>query len=150
MTQSSITSKNSGFAIEATSSGIGRITVGGFSETFVMGQTYWDLKHYEASWSNALRALEESRVRTSCLISSITNPKTANFISCWPLYRIDDAVYVQNSLILLAELDHSFDPDVPWLSVGPREVIDEDGNKISEWRTDILELRDFRERVGWR
>lgn len=50
---------------------------------------------------------------------------------------------MQNSLILLE------DPESPWLSVGPREAIDENGNRISEWYTDITAVREFRAMSGW-
>lgn len=131
------------FAIEMVSEGIGRIVVGDFAETFRADLTFWGPGHYESSWAHALRRLEEADVTTSCLVSSITDPKTANFIICWPLYRVRDEVVVQNSLIFLDELDREFDPESPWLSVRSREVMDEDGNRISEWRTDIAAVREF-------
>ncbi|MCX4452872.1 hypothetical protein OOK58_12335 [Streptomyces sp. NBC_01728] len=149
MTRISTTSSHEGFAIEVVSAGAGRIVVGDFTEAFPMDLTFWDSEHYEKSWANALRRLEGADVATSCLVSSITDPKTANFVFCWPLYRIRDDVFAQNSLIILNELDNAFDPESPWLSVGPREIVDEDGNKISEWRTDIGTVREFRAVSGW-
>lgn len=50
---------------------------------------------------------------------------------------------VQNSVIFLDELDPVFDPDRPWLSLGPRESVDEDGNKISEWFTGMSQIDRF-------
>ncbi|WP_405520383.1 hypothetical protein [Streptomyces canus] len=149
MTRISTTSNHDAFAIEMMSEGAGRIVVGDFTETFRAELTFWGPEQYERSWARALRRLEEADVTTSCLVSSITDPKTANFIFCWVLYRVQDEVFVQNSLILLEELDRSFDPDTPWFSVGPREVIDEDGNRISEWCTDIATVREFRVMSGW-
>ncbi|MFG2481100.1 hypothetical protein [Streptomyces fagopyri] len=113
-----------------------------------MDLTFWDSGHYEKSWANALRQLEEADVVTSCLVSSITDPRTANFIFCWPLYRIRGDVFVQNSLIILNEIDNTFAPESPWISVTPREIVDEDGNKISEWCIDIESVREFRAASG--
>ncbi|MEU1536245.1 hypothetical protein [Streptomyces fagopyri] len=148
MSRISATPSGGAFAIEVVSTGTGKIVVGDFTETFPMDLTFWDAEHYEQSWAKALRRLEEADVATSCLVASITDPKTANYISCWPLYRIQGTVFVQNSLIILNELNKVFDPERPWLSTDPREIVDEDGNKISEWRTGIENVREFRAASG--
>ncbi|WP_330455490.1 hypothetical protein OIB37_00435 [Streptomyces sp. NBC_00820] len=148
MTRISTTSRSDDFSIELISPGVGRIVVGGFGETFPIDLTYWNSSHYEQSWSSALNRLEGGDVATSCLVSSLSDPVTANFISCWPLYRIGDDVFVQNSLVFLAELSEPFDPEQPWLSIGPREVVDEGGNEISEWRVDVEAVRRFRSAAG--
>jgi hypothetical protein len=139
------------FAIElvgqdpATESARGRITLGDFAEEFDADLTYWDTGDYQRSWHQALTVLETDDKATSCLVSSITDPATSNFIFCWPLYRDGDDVYVHNAIIFLEELTVPFDPARPWLSVQPRETVDEDGNRISEWRTDMDEIRRFRD-----
>ncbi|MGW6534080.1 hypothetical protein [Streptomyces venezuelae] len=79
----------------------------------------------------------------SCLVTSITDPATADFVFCWPLYRRGTDVYVQNAVVFLGELADAFRPTEPWLSVEPRGTVDEDGNEISEWRTTIDEVRAF-------
>jgi hypothetical protein len=126
---------------------VGRITVRGFEETFPMDLTYWGAEKYRASWVKALRVLERGDDATSCLISSITDPSTSNFVFCWPLYRSQDLVYVQNSIIFLEELDEDFDPDRPWRFVEPRSTVAEEGHEISEWQTTVDEVRDFLRRV---
>ncbi|MFF7973306.1 hypothetical protein [Streptomyces sp. NPDC007905] len=108
-----------------------------------MDLTYWDAAEYEASWIRSLRALERADDATSCLISSITDPRSSNFIFCWPLYRYGDVVYVQNSIIFLEGLSEDFTPEEPWRFVEPRSTVDEDGHKISEWHTTIDEVREF-------
>lgn len=129
----------------AQSEAVGRITVGEFTETFRMDLSFWSTNDYRRSWRNALQALEDNRTATSCLISSITDPETTNFVFCWPLYRSEEDVYVQNSVLFLDELDVRFEPEAPWHFVGPRCAIDEDGNRISEWSTGMAELRLFLE-----
>ncbi|MBC2908272.1 hypothetical protein H4N64_43680 [Streptomyces sp. PSKA01] len=108
-----------------------------------MALTYWSVEQYQASWVRALRVLAREEVATSCLISSITNPASSNFIFCWPLYRSGEIVYVQNSIIFLEELEGDFDTDEPWRFVEPRSTVDEDGHEISEWQTTIDEVREF-------
>jgi CdiI N-terminal domain len=80
---------------------------------------------------------------TSCLMTSMTDPRNSNFLTCWPMYREGEDVYIQNTLIFLDEIEGDFNPAAPWDSVGPREVIDEDGNRVSEWITSMRSLREF-------
>lgn len=157
MTQSSTTSRNDDFAIEAiddttsrgatslSSEAIGRIRVGEFTETFLMDLTFWTVDDYRRSWDGALRKLEEAGNSTSCLIASITDPAASNFISCWPMYRDGEVVYAQNSIIFLDELDERFNPQEPWRYVEARSSVDEDGNRISEWSTSTSQVRRFRQ-----
>ncbi|WP_406158910.1 hypothetical protein OG298_16330 [Streptomyces sp. NBC_01005] len=153
-------SRNSRFAIEvigdpASEGGVslpsevaGRVTVGDFSESFLMDLSFWMVADYSRSWERALRELEVSENSTSCLISSITDPETANFIFCWPIYREGEAVRVQNSIIFLDGLEEEFNPQEPWRYVKARSLVDEDGNQISEWSTTTSEVRRFRESIG--
>ncbi|MFI9642420.1 hypothetical protein ACIG87_20555 [Micromonospora sp. NPDC051925] len=143
------------FAIEVESAGlgaevgggagfaVGRITVNGFSETFEMPLGFWKASDYQISWCNAFAILEQSANSTSCLMASMLDPDTANYLFCWPLYRDGESVCVQSSMILLGELGFAFDPGRPWLSVAPHSAVDDDGNLISEWVTSMGSLRDF-------
>ncbi|MFM9695743.1 hypothetical protein [Streptomyces europaeiscabiei] len=153
-------SRNNRFAIEvigdpaleggvsSASEAAGRVTVGGFSESFPMDLSFWTVGDYSRSWERALRELEASKYSTSCLISSITDPETANFIFCWPIYREREDVYVQNSIIFLDGLEEQFNPQEPWCYVEARGLVDEDGNKVSEWSTTTSQVRRFRESIG--
>ncbi|MFK4067338.1 hypothetical protein [Streptomyces sp. NPDC029674] len=122
---------------------VGRISVGEFSEHFPMDLSYWDVDDYRASWARALRVVDGRDEATSCLVSSISDPATANFVFCWPVYRSGPDVRIQNSVVFLDELTEPFRPDEPWRSVGPRSTVDEDGNQVSEWQTDISAVRRF-------
>ncbi|WP_307663479.1 hypothetical protein [Streptomyces sp. V1I1] len=113
-----------------------------------MDLSFWTVADYSRSWERALRELEASENSTSCLISSITDPETANFIFCWPIYREGEAVHVQNSIIFLDGLEEEFNPQEPWRYAEARSLVDEDGNQISEWSTTISEVRRCRESIG--
>ncbi|SFC82503.1 hypothetical protein SAMN05421773_106174 [Streptomyces aidingensis] len=122
---------------------VGTIRIGEFTEAFRASLAYWSADDYRRSWRLAYHRLESADDAISCLITSITDPATSNFVFCWPLYREGEQVFVQNSVIFLDELTEAFDPEAPWASVGPRETITEDGDEISEWHTSMDALRAF-------
>ncbi|WP_432053548.1 hypothetical protein [Streptomyces sp. bgisy022] len=113
-----------------------------------MDLSFWTVADYSRSWERVLRELEASDNSTSCPISSITDPETANFIFCRPIYREGDSVHVQNSIIFLGGLEEEFNPQEPWRYVEARSLVDEDGTQIPEWSTTISEVRRFRESIG--
>lgn len=155
MTRISIMSKSSEFSIEiagserleaqssSSSEVSGRITVGEFSETFRMDLSFWSVDEYRRSWSRALNRLFSEESVDSCLVSSITNPAASNFIFCWPIYRRGEEVFVQNSLIFLDEISGQFNTEEPWLHIRPHCTVNEDSVRISEWKTEISEVRRF-------
>ncbi len=115
------------------------------TEYFHAPTIYWSTDQYESSWYTALRRIIDG-AEVSCLVVAISDPRAANFIETWPLYRENDIVYFHNRLIFMDQLDHEFDPDAPWASMDPRVTVNEDGKKISEWVVPLQSLRDFLER----
>jgi hypothetical protein len=120
-----------------------KIEVGDFSENFPVDLRYWSAADYANSWRRALEVLAGSQTSTSCLVSSITDPSDSNFFSCWPMYRVGENVFVQNAVVFFDELDAPFDPQAPWRSVLPRDVENENGNRISEWQTTMRAVGNF-------
>jgi hypothetical protein len=121
----------------------GSITIGDFRETFTIPLGFWKESDYRRSWRQAFGVLSANLHSTSCLMTSMTDPENSNFLTCWPMYREGEDVYIQNAIIFLDEIDGAFDPAAPWDYVAPRSGIDEDGNKISEWTTSMDSLREF-------
>jgi hypothetical protein len=121
----------------------GRIVIGDFTETFRIPLGFWEESDYRRSWRRAFEVLNADPHATSCLMTSMTDPGDSNFLGCWPMYREGEDVYVQNAIIFLDEIEQDFDPAAPWGCVGPRQSIDEDGNKVSEWITSMSSLREF-------
>lgn len=121
---------------------IGELRLGGVREYFESVLGYWELDDYAQIWANGLRRILGG-ASISCLATSVTNPSSANFVEVWPLYREGIYVYVQNRFVFLDQLTHEFDPKAPWESVGPRSVVNEDGQRISEWRVGLDDIRYF-------
>jgi hypothetical protein len=121
----------------------GRIVIGDFTETFRVPLGYWNESDYRRSWRQAFDVLNADQRSMSCLMTSMTDPGNSNFLVCWPMYREGENVYIQNAIIFVDEIREAFDPAAPWDFIRPRQVIDEDGNKISEWITSMNSLREF-------
>ena len=121
----------------------GRIVIGDFTETFVVPLGFWGEADYRDSWRRAFEVLEGDPRAVSCLMTSMTDPVSSNFLICWPMYREDEDAYVQNAIVLLGEIGGRFGPWVPWGSVEPRRGMDDDENRVSEWVTSMGSLRDF-------
>jgi hypothetical protein len=128
---------------DGSAGGFGRIVIGGFTETFVVPLGFWGEADYRASWRRAFEVLEGDPRAVACLMTSMTDPVTSNFLICWPMYREGEDVYVQNAIVLLDGIEGRFDPGEPWGSVEPRREMDDDGNRVSEWATSMRSLREF-------
>jgi hypothetical protein len=123
----------------------GLIKLGEHHEYFESVLVFWGIDDYRAIWDAGLRRLLRG-ASTSCLATSVLEPSSANFVEVWPLYREESDVYVQNCFLFLDQLSHEFDPAAPWESVYPRSVVNEDGQRISEWRVSVDSIGEFLER----
>jgi len=65
----------------------GGITIGDFTETFEVPLGFWDESDYRRSWREAFEVLAADPGSTSCLMTSMTDPRMSNFLVCWPMYR---------------------------------------------------------------
>lgn len=125
----------------------GLIRINSYVERFIAAIDYWDVKDYRRHWQQALtRIITDSP--TSVLVTSMVNPAVANFIYWWPMYRVGDSVYFQNHILFLDELGISFDPEDPFRFVPERTVVNQDGERISEWSASIADLEFFSSN-GW-
>jgi hypothetical protein len=121
---------------------LGTIQIGSFQERFIASLMYWSADDYKRHWRQAIeRILHSSDV--SCLITSVVDPTTANHIFWWPMYRVNEYVFIQNQILFFDQLQFPFDEQNPFSSVAERRTIDEDGNRISEWSVQIDELEEF-------
>lgn len=111
---------------------IGEIHIGEFKERFESSIEFWTAARYESQWAEALSRLGPEKAK-SCLITSITDPATANFVFWWPMYLVGDNVHFQNHVLFTSEVRGTFDPNDPYFHVPERRVTNEDGERISEW-----------------
>lgn len=132
---------------EAEKARYGQIVIGTFHERFFAPLHYWAASDYEHHWKESLTRITGSG-SVSCLITSMYDPEKPNFIFWWPMYRIEDQVFIQNHILFLNELLEPFNESDPCQSVRERRTVDEDGNRISEWSVSIDDIASFLSRIG--
>ena len=121
---------------------VGSLKLADFQEDFHASLSYWDQGRYRSQWKVALKRLIKGEEH-SALVTSMYDPRTANFIFWWPMYRDGTSVRVQNQCLFLAELAQPFDESNLYTSVPQRETTSEDGTAISEWTLDMSDIETF-------
>jgi hypothetical protein len=137
----------------------GEIRIGAFRERFVAGVASWSAEQYEKQWESALRNIVTASTPTA-LITDYVEPNLSSGTSLlwWPLYREGDSVYIQNQLRILyrkgdsvymqdqlasaGPLDLQFSLQRPWESIKERKIVNGEGEKISEWATNVEYIED--------
>jgi hypothetical protein len=123
----------------------GIIQIDDFQESFLSSSVFWKSQDYEAHWKEQIKIIVSGGT-VSCLITSMIDPGSANFIFWWTLYRSDRIVYFQNQILFLSSIAGPFDVEHPERHVRERSVRTEDGEEISEWKTSVEALQAFLQR----
>lgn len=110
--------------------------------TFSANVAFWPVQRYQDSWIAALRRLSDG-AGTSCLLTSVSKPEEANFITAMELYRFGDIVRVQDRHFFLTQ-HPDFDLDAPWEAMDPYSDVNDDGEPITpEWQVAMADIDDF-------
>lgn len=125
----------------------GRIRIGEFEEAFESSLEYWTVEQYEEQWRAAISHVLDER-RNACLITSVTDPKTANFLFWWPIYVNGDLAILQNQILFLERYRGTFELENPYQYLEPYENTSEDGQPISEWSVSLMDLKAWRDSTG--
>ena len=121
---------------------IGEITMNDYSEKFQSSLSYWNKANYVDQWKDGVQRLFNGNNR-SCLVTSMLDPNISSYICLWLLYTEKNIVHIQNQILFLEELNEPFDESRIYYYISDREIIDEDGHKISEWDIQIDDLKVF-------
>lgn len=118
----------------------GQITIGDFREDLYPSLDWWSPDDYEQQWTEGLKKLFDNE--KSCFVVDINNPKDRKFIEWWRLYKINNKIYIRNS-IMVADIYNEQIGDKPFTIQTCYDFIpdrgplhDDEGNKISEWVID--------------
>ncbi len=118
----------------------GSINTDSLMESFHASASYWDRGGYLNQWKKALEVLINGGEK-SALITGITEPKSANFIRWWILYSQKDDIYLQEHVLFLDSLKENFNEQRFVEFVPERDVETEYGEKISEWKVSIDDIK---------
>ena len=127
-------------------SSAGRITIGDFTETFIMSLDSWTIEDYRQQWKEAIERIKTHDA--SCLVTTAQNISTYPFIMLWLLYKVENKIFLQNQLInteILEELNlpfklSEFNIKNCYNLITPREILSEDGETYSEWSVMLDEI----------
>lgn len=117
----------------------GRTTLGLFSERFAAPLGVWSTADYERHWQESVQRLLNGEESTRLFIST--------FQFWWNLWREEENVYVQQQLLMDDDLAEHFSRGDFYSSIAPRTTVTDEGEKISEWRVGLDDLRRFSERA---
>jgi hypothetical protein len=118
---------------------LAEIHLGDFREQFEVSLEYWSKGQYQRQWLEGITRIINGDSK-SCLITSIYNPKYANFLCWWTLYRNYDRCYVHNGILFLEGIKQIFDINKIYNYIETRITVNEDGDMISEWSLPIADL----------
>ncbi|QJR80430.1 hypothetical protein CA267_006410 [Alteromonas pelagimontana] len=121
------------WTISISDSGVGKIQIDDFKESFRSDLSFWSKADYERHWSQAAKALGEGF--PVVFITSITEPIISNFFRSWACYPVKGELIFQEHILFLEDLERPFDLDAPHSNVRAYESVTEDGERVSEWRT---------------
>jgi hypothetical protein len=122
--------------------GKGIIQLANHVEGFESFLGYWSIERYVEHWRDQVSKFLKG-AQNACLLTSISEPDSANFFRCWAIYnseKITGEVIFQEHLLFLDELHEPFNEWCPEKSVSARETKTEDGFAISEWAIDQSQL----------
>jgi hypothetical protein len=124
----------------------GLIRLGEEEESFFAPISFWGRQEYLNSWYSSL-CLGLERRQHSVLVTSMLDPESANFLMVWVMYFVGESVHIQNSVVFLDDVVPGFNVDDVNTYVGVREVVNEDGDRISEWVVPLSEVLGFKEKL---
>jgi len=121
------------------------IVIDNYTESLYLPLSYWSADDYKKAW---LASLREGLARKdhAALAVSMYEPDQTNFIFTWVLYFEGMDVYLHNNMVFLDEC-RGFTVEQINKFVEPRTTHNDEGMKISEWRTDLKSVSDFYHRL---
>jgi hypothetical protein len=130
------------FSFDAETEIVGKIRLGDFEEYFAANATFWSADEYRAQWKEGLSRVCDGFER-SCVLTSVSNPETANYFQTWPIYRFGSEVIFQNRLLMLDQLDEPFLFSGLYDFVLPYRTTSEDGAPLSPWKIPVRAIQEF-------
>jgi len=109
---------------------IGQITIGSFSEKFVVPLSWWSIEDYESQWAEGIKRIEQGY--SSCLVTAMTNPGNP-MINWWLLYKEDNKIVIRNQMLFGNEWKKKFTQKTFDLDTCYDYIPTKAKGKVSEW-----------------
>ena len=107
------------------------MVIGNWKESFLSSLYEWTKQDYERHWHAAITSLTQGADKAA-LITEYVGPKASSKLMWWPLYRLENIVYVQNHLLFYDQLTEPFSLADADRFIRDRQTVNEDGKRISE------------------
>jgi hypothetical protein len=120
----------------------GELLLEGSREVFLANLSLWKKSDYRVHWVHELTALLKGS-RKVALVVCYNDPRFSSHQEIWKLYRDNELVHFHNQLFWNDRLPADFDASRMSTYIDDRTVVDEDGNKISEWDIPIRDIELF-------
>jgi hypothetical protein len=114
----------------------GELRLGGASLRFIVDLTDWRIADYERQWRSAIDRIARGAGTGALLTTYGGESRPHRMLTLW---REDAVVYIQDQVVVAADLDAPFDPWRPDDHVGPR-MTPERGVPLPEWRADFTDI----------
>lgn len=118
----------------------GEIVIGDFQERFISSLHYWNILDYQAHWTDALERVVKG-ADNSCLITNMVDPKLANFIVWWPIYRFGRKLIFHNQLLFINK--KVFDPTNPYVHIEKFREYSVEGKSLSKWEISVDQIEEY-------
>jgi hypothetical protein len=126
----------------------GEITIGDYQEKFASSLKLWSVDEYRRQWRSALKEIIEGVGKSQSALITLAGDVQSNIsITCWPLYRDGDVVYVQNRFLFADDLPRSFKVEDIRDYIGERTKYSDEGDQISEWKVPLGDIQAFYEKT---
>lgn len=121
---------------------IGCIQIDQFVERFQITLNYWDKGTFQRKWREAVKRLVLG-ANTVGLMTWMTSPTVKDNRRAWILYREGHRVFIQDKVLIATGKSPKFDEEEHLVEMPPRNTVNEDGFKVSEWETSIQSLANY-------
>ncbi len=119
----------------------GEIVLSNHRENFDANLFEWTKQDYETQWRKAIQLVLEGQ--KSALMVYYVSPAASPNFEWWAMYPVGDVVYFQNHLPWYENLTRPFSVEFMFSFVPDRVIVNESGEKPSEWTVSRSDIEDF-------
>jgi hypothetical protein len=120
----------------------GKLQLGHWTEDFLANLFLWKKLEYESHWRNELRSLVAGAAKVA-LVVSYNAPGADSNMEIWRVYRDGEWARFQNQLLPYSALPRDFAMSRLNDCIADRRILNDDGQRISEWGVHLRDIETF-------